>query len=42
MRPEALREALEELRRARESELKAQYDRSLPFADGLFDRWERA
>ncbi len=42
MTPDAMRKALEALRLARESELKAQYDRSLPFADGLFDRWERA
>lgn len=27
---------------AREAELIARFDRSLPFADGLFDRWERA
>jgi acetyltransferase-like isoleucine patch superfamily enzyme len=33
---------LEELRLARESELRERYNRSLPFADGLFDRWERA
>jgi len=25
-----------------DEELRAQFDRSLPFADGLFDRWERA
>jgi serine acetyltransferase len=42
MSPEELRRALEELRLAREAELKARYSRSLPFADGLFDRWERA
>jgi len=42
MTPEAMRRALEEVRLAREAELKAQYDRSLPFADGMFDRWERA
>jgi UDP-3-O-[3-hydroxymyristoyl] glucosamine N-acyltransferase len=39
---EALRSALFELRLAREAELKANYARSLPFADGLFDRFERA
>lgn len=42
MTPEATRKALEDVRLAREAELKARYDRSLPFADGLFDRWERA
>ena len=42
MTPNALQSALSELRLAREAELKARYSRSLPFADGLFDRWERA
>ena len=42
MTAEGIRAVLEELRLARETELKAQYNRSLPFADGLFDRWERA
>jgi acetyltransferase-like isoleucine patch superfamily enzyme len=42
MTPEAMRRALEEVRLAREAELKVQHDRSLPFADGMFDRWERA
>jgi acetyltransferase-like isoleucine patch superfamily enzyme len=42
MNPENLRGMLEQVRLAREAELKARYDRSLPFADGLFDRWERA
>jgi serine acetyltransferase len=42
MTPEAMRKVLEDVRLAREAELKSQYDRSLPFADGLFDRWERA
>ena len=41
MTPEAMRKACEDLRLAREAELKAGM-RSLPFADGLFDRWERA
>jgi acetyltransferase-like isoleucine patch superfamily enzyme len=41
MTPEALQSALNELRFAREAELKSRYARSLPFADGLFDRWER-
>jgi len=42
MTPETLQRSLQELRLAREAELKAHYARSLPFADGLFDRWERA
>src|SRR4051794_26501842 len=42
MNPENLRDMLEQVRLTREAELKARYDRSLPFADGLFDRWERA
>ncbi len=42
MTPEAMRKVLEDVRLAREAELKSQYGRSLPFADGLFDRWERA
>lgn len=42
MTPEDLSTQLQELRLARESELKARYNRSLPFADGQFDRWERA
>jgi acetyltransferase-like isoleucine patch superfamily enzyme len=42
MNPENLRGMLEQVRLTREAELKARYDRSLPFADGLFDRWERA
>jgi carbonic anhydrase/acetyltransferase-like protein (isoleucine patch superfamily) len=42
MTPAELRKALEDVRLAREAELKSQHDRSLPFADGLFDRWERA
>jgi len=42
MTPEALRSALSELRLAREAELREKYDRSLPFGDGMFDRWERA
>lgn len=42
MSPAELRRALEELRLQREAELKARFSRSLPFADGLFDRWERA
>lgn len=42
MTPEALQTSLMELRLAREAELKSRFARSLPFADGLFDRWERA
>jgi serine acetyltransferase len=42
MTPDDVRKALEDLRLAREAELKSKWDRSLPFADGLFDRWERA
>jgi acetyltransferase-like isoleucine patch superfamily enzyme len=42
MTPEQFRGMLEQVRLAREAELKERYDRSLPFADGLFDRWERA
>jgi acetyltransferase-like isoleucine patch superfamily enzyme len=30
------------LRLERDAELQAKFDRSLPFADGQFDRWERA
>lgn len=42
MSPGAMRKALEEARLAREAELMSEYHRSLPFADGMFDRWERA
>lgn len=42
MTPDALKALLQELRLTREAELAAKFDRSLPFADGLFDRWERA
>ena len=42
MTPEILRGLLEQVRLAREAELMAFHNRSLPFADGLFDRWERA
>jgi len=42
MTPDELRKAIEDVRLAREAELKAKWDRSLPFADGLFDRSERA
>lgn len=33
---------IKRLRAEREAELRGKFDRSLPFADGLFDRWERA
>ncbi|MBM3503516.1 MAG: acyltransferase [Alphaproteobacteria bacterium] len=33
---------LHEVRLEREADLKARFDRSLSFADSLFDRWERA
>jgi serine acetyltransferase len=42
MTPETLKELLQQVRLAREAELAEKFDRSLPFADGLFDRWERA
>ena len=42
MTPDALKALLHELRLTREAELATKFDRSLPFADGLFDRWERA
>jgi carbonic anhydrase/acetyltransferase-like protein (isoleucine patch superfamily) len=40
--PEALKVLLQQVRLTREAELAEKFDRSLPFADGLFDRWERA
>lgn len=42
MTPDELRRTLEELHLACEAVLKSRHSRSLPFADGLFDRWERA
>lgn len=42
MELEAFLALLHEARLRREAELKAKFDRSLPFADGMFDRWERA
>ena len=42
MTHDTLKSALTGLRLKTEALLKANYDRSLPFADGLFDRWERA
>jgi serine acetyltransferase len=41
MTPEALKALLQQVRLIREAELE-KFERSLPFADGLFDRWERA
>lgn len=40
--PFAFSEALIALRLENEKRLREQYNRSLPFADGAFDRWERA
>lgn len=42
MEPEEFLRLLNEVRQAREAELKSRFDRSLPFADGMFDRFERA
>jgi acetyltransferase-like isoleucine patch superfamily enzyme len=42
MDADQLADLLRALRRLREDELRKRFDRSLPFADGLFDRWERA
>ena len=42
MDSEELSRLLCKLHRERDAELKARFDRVLPFADGLFDRWERA
>lgn len=39
---EPLRHQLEQLRLESNRELRERYDRDLPFADALFDRWERA
>ena len=39
---EGLADALRALRTETDEELRRRWDRSLPFADGLFDRWERA
>lgn len=39
---EELQDQLHKLRLNRDRELRERWDRSLPFADGLFDRWERA
>lgn len=40
--PDALKDALTELRQQNETLLRERFNRSLPFADGMFDRWERA
>jgi acetyltransferase-like isoleucine patch superfamily enzyme len=37
-----LADALHAMYLAREAELREKFDRSLPFGDALFDRWERA
>jgi len=42
MTPAELNSLLQRLRLECDGELQAQYNRSLPFADGMFDRWERA
>lgn len=42
MTADELQAALEALRARTEERLASMYHRSLPFADGLFDRWERA
>ena len=39
---EVLLEAIRRLRRDLDERLRAEWDRSLPFADATFDRWERA
>ena len=40
--PHDLAAGLHRLWATRDDALRQSYDRSLPFADGLFDRWERA
>ena len=42
MNVEELADALHQLHAERNSELERRFNRNLPFADGLFDRWERA
>ena len=42
MSTEELATALRRLHAERNAELERRFDRNLPFADGLFDRWERA
>lgn len=40
--PQELLTALQRLHSVREDELRRKWNRSLPFADGIVDRWERA
>lgn len=42
MNSEQLSALLQQLYTKQDEELRARYQRSLPLADGLFDRWERA
>ncbi len=42
MSPDELAELLKALRAANEKRLRGEFNRSLPFAEGVFDRWERA
>ena len=42
MNSEELAAALRRLHAEQNAELERRFDRNLPFADGLFDRWERA
>ena len=42
MTPESLAELLQQLNVAQDENYRRKFDRSLPFADALFDRWERA
>jgi acetyltransferase-like isoleucine patch superfamily enzyme len=42
MSPEEFRALLERAAAARAEELRARFNRSLPFGDAMFDRWERA
>lgn len=40
--PESFASLLKETFAARDAELRAEWNRSLPFGDAMFDRWERA
>ena len=42
MRPEEFAALLAEVRATTDARLRAEFNRSLPFADAQFDRWERA
>ena len=42
MEPDELSDALRALRRQTDEDVRRRFDRSLPFSDMLFDRWERA